>query len=174
MRNAAMSLLNSSLALHLVLLQETKFSAVDNSKYFFSFMPHSLQSFHFLLANGSAGGLISAWDDSIFSRTHFSASPSTLSIHLSDRASNLVLCITNVYAPSSPDLRPAFLDEFKSIAPTNGTPWLVCGDFNMIRYATEKTTVILEELRLKTSMTPFMIFASLNFLCWTISSLGRT
>jgi hypothetical protein len=30
------------------------------------------------------------------------------------------------------------LDELRSISPPAGTPWLVGGDFNMIRYAHEK------------------------------------
>lgn len=46
--------------------------------------------------------------------------------------------ITNVYAPASPELRPAFLDGLSLSLPPNHTPWMVCGDFNMIRYTHEK------------------------------------
>jgi endonuclease/exonuclease/phosphatase family metal-dependent hydrolase len=43
-----------------------------------------------------------------------------------------------VYAPSTPALRLAFLDELKSLPHPSNTPWMLCGDFNMIRYAHEK------------------------------------
>jgi hypothetical protein len=44
----------------------------------------------------------------------------------------------NVYALSTPELRPAFLEDFKEIAPLDEVSWLVCSDFNMIRFAHEK------------------------------------
>ena len=43
-----------------------------------------------------------------------------------------------MYAPSTPECRPEFLDELRMITPPDGTPWMLCGDFNMIRYAHEK------------------------------------
>ena len=54
-------------------------------------------------------------------------------VHLTETSSNLNFAITNVYAPSVPELRLPFLKELKDIAPQDNTPWLVCEDFNMIR-----------------------------------------
>jgi hypothetical protein len=37
-----------------------------------------------------------------------------------------------------PDRRPDFLNELKSLSPPPNTPWMLAGDFNMIRYSYEK------------------------------------
>jgi hypothetical protein len=121
----------------MVLFQETKLSNIIPSKLS-SFMPRTLNDNRSLPATGSSGGLLTAWNNSFFSCTHHNSSLSTLSVYLTETSSNLYVCITNVYAASTPELRPAFLEELKEIAPTDGVPWLICGDFNMIRFGHEK------------------------------------
>lgn len=106
---------------HLVLLQETKLSDLTPSKLF-SFLPRTLNDNRSLPAAGSAGGLLTAWNNSFLSCSHHTSSPSTLSVYLTDTSSNLSVCITNVYAPSTPKLRPTFLDELRNIAPADGVP----------------------------------------------------
>jgi exonuclease III len=122
---------------HLVLLQETKLPDLNNPKLF-SFMPKNLNTYRTLPADGASGGLITAWNDSHFSCSDSFTSTNSLTVLLSERSSDLCLRITNVYAPSIPELRPAFLDELKAITPDDNIPWLICRDFNMIRYACEK------------------------------------
>lgn len=73
-----------------------------------------------------------------FSCVGTNRSANTLSIDLASTSSPLNMLITNVYAPSSPNDRLDFLVELKSISPPPSTPWMLCGDFNMIRYAHEK------------------------------------
>lgn len=48
------------------------------------------------------------------------------------------LFVTNIYAPSSPDLRSNFHAELKSLSPPANTLWMLAGDFNMIHYPHEK------------------------------------
>lgn len=48
--------------------------------------------------------------------------------------------VTNIYAPSSNSLRPEFLSHMCSLDLPADIPWLVCGDFHMIRFADEKNT----------------------------------
>ena len=81
---------------------------------------------------GSSGGILTAWSDSSLSSIGSYSTSNTLSVHLASTASNLSLFVTNVYAPSTPDLRPAFLDELKSLSPPNNIPWMLCGDFNIV------------------------------------------
>lgn len=112
-----------------------------------------------LLLMAPPGGMLTAWSDSLFNLLGTSSTPHTFSIHLTSTLTNLSFYITNVYAPSTPELRPDFLDELRSIIPPPGTPWMLSGDFNMTRYAHEKTTIISISLRLSLSMNVLMIYA---------------
>lgn len=122
---------------NLVMLQETKLSIIPDRKLY-SFLPRRLNSFVFSAASGSSGGMLIAWSDSLFTCLGSSTTPNTLSVHLTSTLTGSSFYITNVYAPASPEVRYAFLDEFKSIVPPHHTPWMISGDFNMIRFSHEK------------------------------------
>lgn len=104
----------------------------------YSFLPRRLNSTVFSAATGSSGGMLVAWADSLFTNLGSYFTPNTLSVHLASTLNNFSFFITNVYAPASPELRPAFPDELKSIVTPPATPWMIAGDFNMIRYSHEK------------------------------------
>ena len=106
---------------NLVLLQETKLADIPKHKLY-SFLPRRLNNFHCASANGSCEGILSAWSDSFFSSIGSSSTTNTISTLLASTTTNLALFITNVYASSSHELRPAFLDELKSISPPTNTP----------------------------------------------------
>lgn len=55
----------------------------------------------------------------------------------------LSFVLTNFYAPYSPSMCPEFLSHMSDIATPDNIPWLLYGDFNMIRYAdeTKKKTI---------------------------------
>lgn len=130
-----MELLSSHL--DIVMLQETKLSVIPPSKLT-AFLPHHLNCFCFTPSTGASGGILTAWSDSTFSLLSSSSTPHTLSVHLSSTSTSFNFLATKIYAPSTPEDRAAFLDELRAIAPPPSTPWIVGGDFNMIRYAHEK------------------------------------
>jgi hypothetical protein len=73
----------------------------------------------------------------------FSLSSSTprlfsLTTTLSSTTTDLSFSITNVYASADHSLTQSFITEMLSILPSIAGPWLVCGDFNLIRYPHEK------------------------------------
>ncbi|KAG2570306.1 hypothetical protein PVAP13_7KG105227, partial [Panicum virgatum] len=115
---------------NIVLLQETKLSKIDDAKPRF-FLPRNLCSHRIVPASGTSGGLITAWNDALFTYTNFSHNTSTLTVCLSETSSDLSFYVINVYAPTTPDMRLAFLDEFKDVASVGDTPRVACGDFNM-------------------------------------------
>jgi exonuclease III len=121
----------------LVLLQETKLPEITNRKLY-SFLPHRLYSSVCSNTNGSSGSILIAWTDSILNCISSTSTPNTLSVHLESTSSDLSLFITNVYAPSIPEHRLPFLYELKTISPPPNVPWMLSGDFNMIRYVHEK------------------------------------
>ncbi|KAK1678260.1 hypothetical protein QYE76_039108 [Lolium multiflorum] len=62
----------------------------------------------------------------------------SLTTTLSSTTTDLSISITNVYAPADHSLTQFFISEMLSILPSITGPWLVCGDFNLIRYPHEK------------------------------------
>ena len=120
-----------------VLLQETKLQSISPFKLR-SFLPRRLHGFSYNSSNGSAGGILTAWNSTTFTLVTSASTPHTITSHLSTTSSDLSLFITNVYAPTSPEFRPSFLEELASISPNPSSPWLLLGDFNMICYPHEK------------------------------------
>lgn len=51
--------------------------------------------------------------------------------------------LTVVYGPTEDRDKPNFLDEIKSLKPTNGISWAVVGDFNQIYEAQDKNNLNL-------------------------------
>lgn len=121
----------------LVFLQETKLADITALKLL-SFLPRRLNKSVFTNANGASGGILSAWSDSSFTCVDSNFTANTLSVHLFSTSSDLSIFVTNVYAPATPELRMDFLTEIRGIIPPHNTPWMLCGDFNMIRYSHEK------------------------------------
>lgn len=121
----------------IVLLQETKLPHIPPLKLV-SFLPRRLNSFHFSPSDGASGGILTAWVDTHFTSLNTFTTAHTLSVFLSSSITNFSFLVTNIYAPSTPELRPDFLAELKTIAPPASVPWIFSGDFNMIRYAHEK------------------------------------
>jgi exonuclease III len=121
----------------IVLLQETKLSDIPLPKRH-SFPPHRLDACIFKPANGASGGIFTAWNNSTFSVPTSSSTEHTLTVSLVSTTSNCALNITNVYAPPSHPDKAAFLDELHSLNLPSDVPWMLIGDFNMIRFPHEK------------------------------------
>ena len=122
-----------------VLLQETKLSSVPPpQKKYYSFLPRHLDDYSFIPSYGAVGGVLTAWNSSVLQASSTSLTDHTLSVCLSSTSSNLSLYVTNVYGPPSHNDRQTFLDELRMINPPADVPWILIGDFNMIRFPHEK------------------------------------
>jgi hypothetical protein len=119
------------------LLQESKLELLPVVKIN-SFLPRSLDQKAFLPAVGSAGGIISAVNSHSLTLTNHTHGLFSTSLNLSCPVSGTNIIISNIYAPSQRSLKADFLLEIRQIAPTSSTPWLLIGDFNLIRFACEK------------------------------------
>ncbi|KAF2939640.1 hypothetical protein DAI22_03g210800 [Oryza sativa Japonica Group] len=100
----------SSVKPAIALLQETKLQLVYDIKVK-SFLPANLDRFFHLDATGTSGGIISAWNSSLFSKTGYICRKHTLTIKLSCCISNISFAITNVYAPTHRDEKTQFLED---------------------------------------------------------------
>ncbi|PNT71466.1 hypothetical protein BRADI_2g27916v3, partial [Brachypodium distachyon] len=122
-----------------VLIQESKLSDITPFKAY-SFLPRSLDHFNFKAAVGSAGGMVSA-----FSSSHFNISQSTqqsycLSNFVDTLADPSPIKITNVYVPTDHSLKDDFLLALTNDAPDAQTPWIIMGDFNLLRSHEDKNS----------------------------------
>ena len=101
----------------IVLIQETKLSDIPPAKLR-SFLPRSLDIHQFKPANGSAGGILSAFSSNLFSLVSSTCHQFSLSTRLSSFSSTKEFVITNVYAPTDQSLI-----FFSRRAKTNWTGW---------------------------------------------------
>ena len=122
---------------HITLFQESKIDSLSVSKTK-SFLPRQADQVFSLPAVGTAGGTISAVNSASFQVVSFSHLTFSSTLILQSTACAHHIAITNIYAPSSRSLKLAFLDELASIAQPDDTPWLIAGDFNLIRFPSEK------------------------------------
>jgi exonuclease III len=118
-------------------LQESKLCELNCFKAR-SFLPTRLPCFLCINAVGSRGGIVTAWDSAVFSLASSISRPYSLTTTLTSPLTNTALTITNVYAPSNHQDSPAFLAELADLLPSISGPWLLVGDFNLLRGAADK------------------------------------
>jgi exonuclease III len=121
----------------IICVQETKLAAVDRF-VLSSFLPSNLSCFETVDAIGSSGGILTAWDAGLYSLVSAHRCRFSLTLMLQSFLSDLVFAVTNVYAPANHALSPDFLDEFESLGPLFPIPWLIIGDFNLLRDPSDK------------------------------------
>jgi exonuclease III len=127
----------SAQPLDVICLQETKLSGVSRSKAA-SFLPPGFANLSSIDSVGASGGLITAWRDSAVRHARTLALEFTLTVFFEFAADASPFAVTNVYAPCDPSRRDAFLSELRTLATHCDLPWMVLGDFNMTRGASDK------------------------------------
>ena len=73
-----------------------------------------ISKFEFLPSIGASGGILTAWNDSIFSGQIFHQNAFSLSIKFTCELNGSVWIWTNVYGPCIPEDRITFLDWFRT------------------------------------------------------------
>lgn len=122
---------------HIVCLQESKLQLLDNIKAH-SFLPATNDAFAYAPADGSSGGIITAWNSGSFSLASSVTHPYSLTTTLHSTQDDSIITITNVYAPADHRDTPLFLDEINTLLPSITGPWLLLGDFNLTRDISDK------------------------------------
>ncbi|CAN6343200.1 unnamed protein product [Urochloa humidicola] len=116
----------------LVCLQESKLASISSMKAR-SFLPPFLLDFSTADANGSRGGIVTAWNARSFSMTSSLVKRWSLTTWFNSTASNYEFSVTNVYAPADHRDSLAFLEELVVVASQIQGNWVVAGDFNLTR-----------------------------------------
>ncbi|TVU26819.1 hypothetical protein EJB05_29384, partial [Eragrostis curvula] len=121
----------------IICLQESNLDNVDRFKAA-TFLPTAFTTLYSLDADGTRGGILTAWGPSIFTLSSFTTRRHTLTTTLHSTTTDLAITITNVYAPSDHRDSQIFLDGLIELAPHITGPWILAGDFNLVRDAADK------------------------------------
>lgn len=119
-------------------LQETKLRDVAPATVHALLPSSHAATFHTVNADGSRGGMLTAWDANIFALTYFITHQFTVTTVLSSTSSDLVHTVTNVYGPADHRDSALFLESLGELALHISGPWLITRDFNLVRSAADK------------------------------------
>jgi len=125
---------------NLVCLQETKLNQIDNSLRG-EFLGNQLDSFEYIPADGTRGGILIAWRSDMVEATGTIKKDFSISMHIKLKWMQTPFLLTTVYGPSEDSLKPHFMDELLSLKPQTDYPWLYVGDFNLICDAADKNNL---------------------------------
>lgn len=101
----------------IVCLQESKLSDIPTLKAKTFLLPRLVNSFSFLLADGSRGGLVMAWDPASLLLTSWIGRRHTYTTFFSSTTSDHRIAVTNVYAPADHRDSRAFLEDLAELLP---------------------------------------------------------
>ena len=124
-------------------LQETKLNDISCFKAKTFLPPNLATNWFFAPCDGSRGGILTAWDHRFWSASGRIDLQYSITTTLSSTISNCDFTLTNVYAPSDHRLSNIFLAELRSLLPLVSGPWVIIGDFNLIRSADDKNNANL-------------------------------
>jgi hypothetical protein len=120
-----------------VCLQETKLTAITQS------LVRSLWRCRYvdwinLDSVGASGGIILMWDKRVVERTDEAVGRFSLSVRFREIASGFEWAYSGVYGPIRAVDRNLMWEELAGIASWWEVPWCVGGDFNIVRYPSER------------------------------------
>ena len=122
---------------HIVCLHEMKMGCID--QFLACYIGgNRLRRFAQRLANGTRGGLVMLWDDSVVEVSNVRTSEFCLSANVNIRNSDSQFLITSVYGPTDSGRKNDFFAKLVALKPNAGVKWLALGDFNQIYRARDK------------------------------------
>lgn len=116
-----------------VCLQETKLSSFEFN-HAVTLLPSYFQRDCVCLnAVGSSGGCLIAWKNG-YSKLSSWATRHTISVSLVQQTTGQVFILTSAYGPTDDNMKRAFMEELRFIHKMVTVPWLLVGDFNLVRF----------------------------------------
>ena len=119
-------------------LQETKLNEISTFKAKTFLPPNLSNNYIFAPSDGVRGGIVTAWDHNLWSVASPTTSRFSLTTTLASTISDCDFTLTNVYAPADHRHSNAFLAELLATLPLVSGPWVIIGDFNLIRFPDDK------------------------------------
>jgi hypothetical protein len=120
-----------------VCLQETKLAEID-LQLVRSLWGNSYVDWEMLLANGTAGGVLLLWDRRVLERLDSVVCQFSVSCLWKSLTDDMEWLGTGLYGPTADGFRHGLWDELRRVHQKWGLPWCVFGDFNVIRFPSER------------------------------------
>lgn len=155
-------------------LQETKLQFIDRSIVLETLGPDFADSFCYLPAVGTRGGILLGFSSHLFDILNTSVSTNTISASVSMRESAASWSITAVYGPQSDSDKAAFIEEIKGIKSAMLPSWMLLGDFNLICKAEDKSNSSINRRLMnafKSALNALEVFGASS--PWTAFHLGQ-
>lgn len=143
----------------MVAIQETKKESFSDRTL--RNLSSHVDSWVWLPSRGRSGGILFGCASALISIINCYTQQYTLTMILQDKTSLEKWMYTIVYAPIDRNLKEEFWSELKIARDYTSLPWLVSGDFNAIRYRTEKSGLPFV-CRLSREFNSFIQNADLN------------
>ena len=125
---------------HIVCLQETKRDNFDQL-YLKKFCTKQLNSFAFFPSVGASGGIITIWNNNVFSGDVIQANAYCVTVKFINRLDNSCFFLSNIYGPSHASGKLAFITRQLNLDTTSFEDWLLVGDFNLYRSVEDRNRV---------------------------------
>ena len=123
--------------LSLLGILETKVSSGRKDQLARKLLPN--WTFLYNYSNNSNGRIWAAWDPAILSIQLLYSSPQLMHLSVLLRESQQQILVSLVYALNSAHERVPLWEDLNSVAPTaQALPWVILGDFNVVRSVAEK------------------------------------
>jgi exonuclease III len=119
-------------ACDIICIQETKRASFDEN-YLRNFSPRQFDQFVFYPSIGASGGTLTCWIGSKFTGQVLFQNEYAQVILFKSKLTNHTWSLLNIYAPCTHDGRIEFLQWFSNLDIDPDHPWLILGDFNLIR-----------------------------------------
>ena len=121
----------------MVLIQESKLEEVGGS-LLTQIGGGKLNKLEFSRSVGASGGLVSVWEDSFFELAHVVLDSRFVLLIGKITELNFDCAICNLYAPNVDGDRAVLWEKLLNLKLQWDVPWCVGGDFNAVRYETER------------------------------------
>ena len=124
---------------NVVCFQETKINHITPD-IISSTYGKAFDSWEVVNATGAVGGILTCWKSDLIQVSHLYKGLFSLSTQhqWKMQTSTASWVTTNVYGPTDNHLKKEFLDELNAIRSIWKGPWIIIGDFNIIRFSDER------------------------------------
>ena len=122
---------------HFICIQETMIPDCDD-KLFDKFDPHKQYLQKWLPSRGKSGGILCGINNDFLEAGPFHKGQFMLQLNLWDKALRRKWNLINLYGAAQDENKDRFLAELASFCGHNSEPILIGGDFNIIRFSSEK------------------------------------